>query len=156
MSDRLRREGKRFPGTWALDAAGRPTDDPTALFTDPPGTILPTGGTDHGHKGYGRAESPTGWGASVFVQAIDPSAFGGIEAFRRETSWTAAACRNCPPAPGIDAVRLPGQRGLERKRRALAEGVSLYPGIMAALAPHAERLGVNAPETMVANDERAN
>src|SRR5262245_24859543 len=27
MSDRLRREGKRFPGRWALDAAGNATDD---------------------------------------------------------------------------------------------------------------------------------
>jgi LDH2 family malate/lactate/ureidoglycolate dehydrogenase len=161
MTDRLRREGKRFPGNWALDAAGRPTDDPAALFTEPPGTLLPTGGTDHGHKGYGlalmvealtqglggfgRAEGPTGWGASVFVQAIDPAAFGGLAAFQRETGWTAAACRNNPPAPGVDAVRLPGQRGLERKRRALAEGVSLYPGVMAALAEHARRLGVSPP-----------
>jgi LDH2 family malate/lactate/ureidoglycolate dehydrogenase len=161
LSDRLRREGKRFPGPWALDADGRPSDDPAVLFADPPGTILPTGGIDHGHKGYGlalmiealtqglggfgRAESPSGWGASVFVQAIDPAAFGGSEAFRRETAWTAAACRACPPAPGVDAVRLPGERGLERKRRALAEGVELYPGIMEALAPWAEKLGVAAP-----------
>jgi len=161
MSDRLRREGKRFPGPWALDASGRPTDDPGTLFTDPPGTILPTGGTDHGHKGYGlalmiealtqglsgfgRADAPKGWGASVFVQAIDPAAFGGTDEFRRQTGWTAAACRNNPPAPGFDAVRLPGQRGLDSKRRALVEGVSLYPGIMQALAPHAERLGVAPP-----------
>src|SRR5262245_11081812 len=91
MSDRLRREGKRFAGPWVLDAAGRATDDPAVLFANPPGTILPTGGTDHGHKGYalalliealtqalggfGRADKPTGWGASVFVQVIDPSAF---------------------------------------------------------------------------------
>jgi len=161
LSDRLRREGKRFPGPWALDAAGRPTDDPAALFADPPGTLLPTGGTDHGHKGYGlalliealtqglggfgRADGPTGWGASVFVQAFDPAAFGGADAFRRQTGWTAAACRNSPPAPGVDAVRLPGERGLAHKRRALAEGVALYPGILAALAPHAERLGVIPP-----------
>jgi LDH2 family malate/lactate/ureidoglycolate dehydrogenase len=162
MSDRLRREGKRFPGNWALDTAGHPTDDPGALFTNPPGTLLTTGGTDHGHKGYGlalmiealtqglggfgRAESPSGWGASVFVQAIDPAAFGGSDAFRRETAWTAAACRDNPPAPGVDAVRLPGQRGLERKRRALANGVALYPGIMAALAPFAKKLGIAAPD----------
>jgi LDH2 family malate/lactate/ureidoglycolate dehydrogenase len=161
LSDRLRREGKRFPGPWALDAAGRPTDDPAALFADPPGTLLPTGGADHGHKGYGlalliealtqglggfgRADGPTGWGASVFVQAFDPAAFGGADAFRRQTGWTAAACRNSPPAPGVDAVRLPGERGLAHKRRALAEGVALYPGILAALAPHAERLGVIPP-----------
>jgi LDH2 family malate/lactate/ureidoglycolate dehydrogenase len=161
MAARLRREGKRFPGAWALDAAGNPTHDPEALFTDPPGALLPVGGTDHGHKGYGlalliesltqglsgfgRAEAPTQWGASVFVQVIDPSAFGGAEAFRRETGWLANACRNSPPAPGVDAVRLPGERGLARKRAALAEGVTLYPGIMEALAPHAAKRGVKVP-----------
>lgn len=164
MSNRLRNEGKRFPGAWALDAAGNPTDDPAALFTDPSGTLLPIGGVDHGHKGFGlalmiealtqglggfgRAEKPTGLGASVFVQVIDPAAFGGGEAFRRETGWTADACRNNPPAQGNDAVRVPGQRGLLRKRQALAEGVDLYPGIMEALAPHAEKLGVIPPETV--------
>lgn len=164
MSDRLRREGRKFPGQWAIDAAGRPTDDPHVLFADPPGTILPTGGTDHGHKGYGlalliealtqglggfgRAEAPTGWGASVFVQAFDPAAFGGSAAFRRETGWTAAACRACPPVPGVDAVRLPGERALARKRQALAEGVVLYPGIMSAIALHAERLGVTPPKPL--------
>jgi L-lactate dehydrogenase len=45
----------------------------------------------------------------------------------------------------VDAVRLPGERGLARKRRALAEGLALYPGVMEALAPHAERLGVRPP-----------
>jgi LDH2 family malate/lactate/ureidoglycolate dehydrogenase len=164
MSDRLRKEGRKLPGQWALDADGRPTDDPNVLFENPPGTILPTGGTDHGHKGYGlalliealtqglggfgRAESPTGWGASVFVQAIDPAAFGGSAAFHRETSWTAAACRECPPAPGSDAVRLPGERALARKLQSLAEGVVLYPGIMTALASHAERLGFTPPSPM--------
>jgi LDH2 family malate/lactate/ureidoglycolate dehydrogenase len=78
----------------------------------------------------------------VFVQVIDPAAFGGADVFRRQTGWLAAACRTAPPVPGVEAVRLPGQRGLERKRQALAEGVALYPGILEALAPHAARLGV--------------
>ena len=161
MANRLRREGRRFPGPWALDAAGRPTDDPEALFTDPPGTLLPIGGAEYGHKGFGlalmvealtqglggfgRAEKPGRWGASVFVQVIDPSAFGGQDAFRRETGWLAAACRASPPVPGTDAVRLPGQRGLERKRRALAEGLDLYPGILQSLEPFAAKFGVLPP-----------
>ena len=164
LSGRLHKEGKRFPGEWALDADGVATDDPAALFTDPPGTLLPTGGTDHGHKGFGlalmvealtqglggfgRAEAPTGWGASVFVQVLDPAAFGGTAAFRHETGWLAAACRDTPPVPGVEAVRLPGQRGLERKRRALVEGVALYPGVMAALDPHAGGLGVTPPRPL--------
>jgi len=158
LAGRLRKEGKRFPGQWALDAVGVPTDDPGALYADPPGTLLPAGGRDHGHKGYGqalmvealtqglggfgRADGPTGWGASVFVQVHDPAAFGGADAFRRQTGWLAGACRSSPPVPGGDAVRLPGERGLANKRRALAEGLPLYPGILDSLAPHAARLGV--------------
>jgi LDH2 family malate/lactate/ureidoglycolate dehydrogenase len=164
MAGRLRREGKRFPGPWAIDAAGNSTDDPNALFTDPPGTLLPIGGTDHGHKGYGlalmiealtqglggfgRAEQPTQWGASVFVQVLDPEAFGGAGAFQRETGWLADACRATPPVPGVDAVRVPGQRGLERKRQAFAEGVVLYSGIMPALEPFAAKFGVKPPQPL--------
>ena len=159
MASRLHKEGKRFPGEWALDAGGTPTDSPGVLLADPPGTLLPSGGADHGHKGYGlalmvealtqglggfgRADAPSGWGAAVFVQVFDPSAFGG--GFTRQTTWLAEACRACPPVPGVDAVRVPGQRGLELKRRALAEGVPLYPGILDALAPHAGRFGVALP-----------
>lgn len=161
MANRLAKEGGRFPGAWALDAAGNPSDDPAVLSATPPGTLLPVGGLDHGHKGYGlallvealtqglggfgRAAKPARWGASVFVQATDPAAFGGAAEFRRETGWLAAACRAAAPAPGVDAVRLPGERGLARKRAALRDGVELYAGILEALAPHAARLGVTPP-----------
>jgi LDH2 family malate/lactate/ureidoglycolate dehydrogenase len=162
MSNRLRQEGKVFPSQWALDAEGNATDDPAALFANPPGTLLPVGGLDHGHKGYGlalmvealtqglsgfgRAESPTQWGASVFVQVIDPGAFAGADAFRQQSSWLAAACRDNPPAPGVSAVRVPGQRGLERKRQALSDGVELYPSIMGTLAPFAAKFGITPPD----------
>src|SRR4051812_28237050 len=55
LTNRLHKEGKRFPGAWALDAEGRPTDDPAVFSANPPGTLLPTGGVDHGHKGYALA-----------------------------------------------------------------------------------------------------
>ena len=161
MSARLAREGSRYPGTWALDAAGHPTDDPAVLSTNPPGTLLPVGGLDHGHKGYGlallvealtqglagfgRADAPTGWGASVFVQAIDPAAFAGAGAFTRQTAWMAEACRTTPPRPGVDAVRLPGDRALARRRQALDGGLALYPGIMHGLTGWSDQLGVALP-----------
>ena len=37
----------------------------------------------------------------------------------------AKTCRETPPIPGVEAVRLPGQQGLARKRSALAEGIAL-------------------------------
>jgi LDH2 family malate/lactate/ureidoglycolate dehydrogenase len=162
MTARLRSQGRRFPGPWALTAEGAASDDPNVLFTQPPGTLLPTGGKDHGHKGYnlaltiealsqglsghGRADPPTGWGASVYVQVMDPGAFGGADDFIRQTSFIAAACRSNPPAPDAQAVRLPGQQGLARKRQALSEGVRLYPGIMERLGAWGEKLAVATPQ----------
>ncbi len=152
MANRLRREGRRFPGPWAQSAEGHATDDPEVLFTDPPGTLLPTGGVDHGHKGYalalwieaitqglsgfGRADRPAAWGASVYVQATDPRAFGGLPDFVRQTGWLAETCRSAAPRAGVERVRVPGQLGLERKRSALRDGLELYPGIeLRGLAP---------------------
>jgi LDH2 family malate/lactate/ureidoglycolate dehydrogenase len=161
MTARLKGEGRRYPGQWAQDADGNPTDDPSAVLADPPGTILPIGGVDYGHKGYGlalmiealtqglggygRADGRLDWGASVFVQVFDPEAFGGRSDFARQTGWIADACRATPPVPGNDAVRLPGERALARKREALKAGLRLHPGIMEGLAPHAARLGVAVP-----------
>jgi LDH2 family malate/lactate/ureidoglycolate dehydrogenase len=160
-TNRLRREGRRFPGRWAMTAAGEETDDPNVLAANPPGTLLPTGGVDHGHKGYGmaltvealtqglsgfgRAEAPTQWGASVFVQVFDPHAFGGNAEFMRETSWIATACRASRPAPGLEAVRLPGERALRLRREAYEQGATLYPGVLENLKSWAERLGVQMP-----------
>ena len=53
MAGRLRATGGRFPEKWLLDRDGTPTDDPWALKNG--GSILPIGGLDHGHKGFGLA-----------------------------------------------------------------------------------------------------
>jgi LDH2 family malate/lactate/ureidoglycolate dehydrogenase len=161
LTKRMATEGRKFPGEWLVDGHGNPTNDPAAAFSDPPGAILPMGGTDHGHKGYalgllvealtgglaghGRADPPEGWGATVFLQVFDPALFGGSEEFARQTEHVAAACRATPPRPGFESVRLPGEAGLARRAAQLAGGVELYPTIMPALAPWAQKLGVALP-----------
>jgi L-lactate dehydrogenase len=161
MTRRVAGEGGRLPGPWVVDADGRATDDPSALFGERPGAVLPLGGLDLGHKGFalalivealtsglaghGRADGPTEWGASVFLQLIDPEAFGGRVAFMRETSRLAEICRTTPVEPGRPAVRLPGEAALARRTRQLRDGVALYAATMPALAPWAERLGIEPP-----------
>jgi len=161
MTARRRAEGTRFPGNWLLDGQGVPTDDPNAFWADPPGSLLPLGGAEAGHKGFalgllvealtsglsgqGRAAAPTGWGASVFVLVLDPVKFGGAERFLAESGFMAGAVRGNPPRPGFDAARLPGDGAMARRARALAEGVALHPAIPPALAGLAARYGLEAP-----------
>ena len=164
MTARLHKQVRRLAHPWLLDAAGQATDDPAVLFTEPRGTILPTGGVDAGHKGYalalivemltgglagfGRADPKEGWGATVLVQAYDPAAFGGTAAFLRQANWLVAACRANPPRPGLGAVRVPGQRGLALKRDQLQHGIALQEDIMPALASWAGKLKVRLPAAL--------
>jgi LDH2 family malate/lactate/ureidoglycolate dehydrogenase len=166
LTNRLTKEHRAYPGLWALDAEGRPSDDPAVLSAQPPGALLPMGGLDHGHKGYalallvetltgalaghGRADPTEGWGASVFIQVLAPALFGGAEKFLRQTEHLAATCRATPRRPGVERVRLPGENGLRRRAAQLAHGVDLYPGILAGLVPWSDKLGVRAlPEPSV-------
>jgi LDH2 family malate/lactate/ureidoglycolate dehydrogenase len=160
LARQLAKEGRSFPQPWLLDAAGNPTNDPAAVLNGG-GSLLPVGGLDHGHKGYslallvealtqgisgfGRSDHPSGMSVSVFVQVIDPSAFGGKDGFTRQTTWLADACKSNPPRPGVDKVRVPGERALACKREALAHGVPLSTLIVEGLRPYCEKFGVEMP-----------
>lgn len=155
------KNGERLPHPWLLDPAGRPTDDPAAFFADPPATVLPLGGLDTGYKGfalglliealvfglpgYGRADRPDIWQAGVFLQVIDPQAFGGRDPFQRQTGDLAAACRSAATPPGSPPVRLPGDRARQLRTRQLEQGVWLYPTILPGLEHWAERYQIELP-----------
>jgi len=109
--------GKRLPGAWLIDHEGNATDDPGALSTDPKGALLPLGGLDAGYKGFGlalliealtaglaghgRADPPEGWGGTVFVQVLEPEAFGGLAAFTRQMDHMVRAAHESKPRAGV-------------------------------------------------------
>jgi LDH2 family malate/lactate/ureidoglycolate dehydrogenase len=162
MSNRLARQGKRFEFPWLLDGGGNPTDDPSVFDANPPGTILPLGGLEAGHKGTGlailvemltgglagvhRADAVQGWGATVFIYCVDPDAFGGRSAFARQMEWIAQASRSNPPRPGFSEVRVPGDRAWSLRTSQREEGVRLQAAILPALEPWAERFGIAVPQ----------
>jgi len=161
LCNRLAAAGERLPGPWLVDRDGDVTDDPRVLDGREGGAILPLGGVDLGYKGFalallvealtnalaghGRADDKSRWGASVFLQILDPDRFGGRESFLRETSFLAQLCQETPVPPGKPPVRLPGQAALFRRKEQLASGVSLHPTILPALIPWATTLGVLLP-----------
>jgi L-lactate dehydrogenase len=158
------RAGRSLPGPWLIDAEGNATADPAPLFREPKGALLPLGGLDAGYKGFGlalvvealtaglaghgRADPPVGWGGTVFVQVLDPEAFGGLAAFRRQMDHLVRAAHDAKPRPGVDRVRLPGEAGMKRRRDQEANGVALYPTIMPELVSWATKMGVAPPSAL--------
>jgi LDH2 family malate/lactate/ureidoglycolate dehydrogenase len=164
LTNRLHAEGKKLPANWVMDGYGQASNDPAVLFKEPKGTILPLGGLDSGHKGYGmtwlvealtgglaglgRADPKEGWGATVFLQIIDPAAFSGLAAFKRQTDKVAELCHASRPAQTGVPVRTPGERGFDLAQSQKQSGVALYESIMPALTPWASKLGVAVPAAM--------
>lgn len=161
LTGRLFEKGERLPHPWLQDEEGNATADPAVLFNGRKGTLLPLGGLDAGHKGYGlallnealtaclagfgRADPAEGWGATVFVQVLDPAAFGGIADYARQADWIVDACHRATPRPGGPRVRLPGENGMQRYRDQQANGVALFDGILPSLEAWAEKLAVAWP-----------
>jgi LDH2 family malate/lactate/ureidoglycolate dehydrogenase len=162
--ERFKASGKKLPGSWLLDGMGRPSDDPSVMSGNPPGSILPLGGADLGYKGfglalmieamtaalggYGRSDKPAQPGAAVYLQITNPAAFGGIDEFKRETEYLANACRGSTPRPGFSEVRMPGGHALAQRAEQLKLGVALYPTIMPEIKPWTEQLGVLLPQPL--------
>jgi len=156
-----RDRGEKMPGDWLIDHEGNATSDPNAALQEPKGALLPLGGLDAGHKGFalgllvealtaglagfGRADPKEGWGATLFVQVINPEAFGGLAAFKRQMDDMVARCHASKPQPGVERVRLPGERGLELRREQRAKGIALRETIMPSLTTWAQKLRVEVP-----------
>ena len=155
--------GEKCPDGWLFDSSGRPTNDPSELYADPPGTIRPMGG-DQAYKGFGLGlmieifagalsggvcirETPINQnGNCVFMQVFDTAQLGGHDHFRNEVAGLVGFVRGCPRIDGVDEILLPG----DPERRALAartrDGIPLDDGNWRALLDLAERLGVTAPD----------
>ena len=136
----LAREGRTLPHPWVIRDDGQATTDPRESEV-----ILPLGGLDAGHKGYamglmvealtsglagkGRADETSFLGANVFVQVIDPEAFGGLDALGGVMGHVSELCRSARPIDPANPVRLPGEAALARKAGQLETGVTVDAAI---------------------------
>ena len=160
---RAEREGKKLPHPYLKDRDGKLSDDPAAFASG--GSIVPVGGADHGYKGaalsamlevlsmalggYGRADDVTDddEANSVFLQIIDPKAFGPENRFLRQTSALLQLWEECD-SDNEEAVRVPGKRAWQLRREQMANGVQLYPTIVEDLQALSKQYAIPMPDVL--------
>ena len=79
------------------------------------------------------------------VRVSDPAALGGLDGFNRELELLVTECQENPPADAGRPVRLPGSPRLERKKAALANGLTLHPDVEAQVRALAEEAAIPLP-----------
>lgn len=155
-------QGKQMAPGLILDAAGRPTTNPRDYVTG--GLILPVGGEQAAHKGYGLAMAVdalagvlTGAGfargAGVtdgkegqFFMVIDPAIFGDRDEFLQRIDEQIAQTKSSERLPGVNEILVPGERGQRRRRDLLTRGaVPLGDVTWQTVEKTAAELGVTPP-----------
>ncbi|MFY3149936.1 Ldh family oxidoreductase [Achromobacter xylosoxidans] len=153
----LAAKGEQAPPGSLIDAHGNPTTDPGALFTHPPGALLPFGG----HKGYAmglvaellagvlsgggtiQPEHPRNGVATnnMFALLLDPQVDFNTDWRSMEVGAFIDYLHACPPQPGVDGVQYPGEYEA-RNRELNADSLEFSPPIWEGLKKLAADVGV--------------
>jgi len=151
--------GEPMPEGWMIDREGKPLTDPKRASE---GFLLPIGGP----KGYGLAlmigllagtlngaafgrdvidytvDSKTPSNTGQAILAVDIAAFSDVPAFKAKVDEVWNVMKSSPTLPGVDEVRLPGERSEQIYRERMANGVPLSEGQRKILDELADRLRV--------------
>jgi L-2-hydroxycarboxylate dehydrogenase (NAD+) len=152
--------GESMPEGWMIDREGKPLTDPKRASE---GFLVPIGGP----KGYGLAlmigllagtlnggafgrdvidytvDSKTPSNTGQTIVTVDIAAFADVQTFKQDVDEMWDVMKSSPTLPGVDEVRLPGERSEQIYRERMANGVPLSEGQHKLLDELADRLGVS-------------
>ena len=169
--EQARREGKVVPVGWMIDKKGNATINPDDIFDDggllPLGSTRELGG----HKGYSLSvmvdilscvlsganwgpfappfalfeKAPTdsvGKGIGHFFGAMEITGFEEVDVFKKRMDHWIEVFRATKPAPGHDAVLIPGDPEHDAERIRTIEGVPVIDAVVKDLESISKETGV--------------
>jgi uncharacterized oxidoreductase len=130
--------GEPAPPGVMLDGHGRPSTDPRAYYTEPPGSLL----TAAQHKGYGLALAieilggilsgsgaaggdPIRFANGTLIVCLDPARFLPVADFHAQVAALLAWVRTAPLAAGAEEVLVPGEPEARTERERRGAGITI-------------------------------
>ncbi|KAI1209154.1 putative malate/L-lactate dehydrogenase [Annulohypoxylon truncatum] len=154
---KAKRRGEKIPLDWALDAEGRPTDDPTAALG---GVMLPMGGPKGsalaimmdvfsgvlsgsefagGVTGPYDPSKPSDVGH--FLVAIKPDLFMSLDDFRKRMDFLYQRVVGSDKAAGVERIYFPGEIEQLTQEERERTGIPLVQAEIDALNEEAKKVG---------------
>lgn len=143
-----------------LGRDGTPTRDPSVMWIEPFGALLPFGE----HKGFGLGmmcellagalggagtiPGRTDWDVidnNMLSILIDPARLGGADAYARETDRLVEWVYDTPTMAGVDRMRIPGEPEREMRAQRGRDGIPIDPTTWGDILEAAAELGIDEP-----------
>ena len=149
-----------LPEGWLIDQQGQNVTDGQRYRDVEETGVLPLGGLQFGHKGYGLAmmvemlvgplshagcTNGESGGGGTMILAIDIEAFVDLDAYKQEVEGLAEWVCSARPLPGVERIYAPGEIEEETRQRRLREGIEIPDPTWAEIGKVAVELGVDMP-----------
>jgi uncharacterized oxidoreductase len=153
--------GEPAPPGWIIGEDGETTTDVDAVLGKPQtGALLPVGGMEAGHKGFGLSilidilcGALSGAGCStgkswdinlngIFALVIDPGRFASASVFDDIASQFIDGVKGSRRAPGVDEILVPGERSFKERQGRLRDGIPVYGKTVSEIEQILQELGL--------------
>lgn len=150
-----------LPEGWVVDQEGQYVTDSNAYRNAEENGVLPLGGLQFGHKGFGLAmmvemmvgpltqagcTKEGGGGGGVMVMAIDIGAFTELDTYVEEVEGLRDWVCSARPLPGVDKIYAPGEIEEETRQQRQAEGIEIPAPTWEEIGKVAAEMGVEMPQ----------
>lgn len=153
-------KGEMIPPGLIIDGRGQPSTNPADYYTKPYGSILPLGGAMLGHKGFGlsvmidvvcgilsgsgigRDDLPRG-ANGVWLHLLSIEQFIPRAEYDAWMEKYVVHIKDCPRAPGVEEILLPGEIEVRREQQRSRDGVSIPDETWRQIGELAGKLGVS-------------
>lgn len=157
-------EKQPLPYPALITASGNYTTDAESFIADPASVLAPLGGEQLGYKGsglclyselwtmalsqLGRHQEQPGLDANtVWIQVIDPSAFGDAEVFKAQAQAMVDGIKNTTPINPQQPIRVPGEGAFKVREDQLRQGIEYSAALWRQLQKVASHAGVELPNS---------
>ena len=151
-----KQRGETIPAGWLSDKQGQPITDPARADE---GTFVPVGeykgfglslmigllGATLNNAAFGRAATQTAVPSNTgqALCAISISQFGDVTEFKRRVDAVVRDIRGSGRLPGVEVIRLPGERSHALRMERMRTGIPIPPGLKAQLDKLAAELDIS-------------
>lgn len=151
--------GQPLPDGWIIDSTGTPSTDPNALLGDPPGALLPLGGSV-GYKGYGLSllveilgGALSGQGCAAGEKHVDSNGvlivvfridlFTDEQQYYDDVESLIGHVMSSRVAPGIEKILVPGELEFATARLREKDGIEIDQTTWSKICGEARHLGID-------------